>query len=92
MAKLQRGAEIIEIGERKPATIICGKCKNEIRIDITPFAKDVSNIMKDKCPKCGTFIHVGILILSHPKMDGLLACIKAVIDTLTPGNLNLVKK
>ena len=84
--------EIIQIGqERKPSTIICGKCQEEIKIDITPFAKDVSNILKDKCPKCRAEIHVGILILSHPDMVGLLNCIKIVVDALNPGNLNLVK-
>ena len=93
MAKMQRGPEIIQIGaERKPATIICGKCKGEIVIDIMPFAKDVSNIMKDKCPKCGADIHVGILILSHPKMEGILQCIKIVVNALNPGNMNLIKK
>jgi len=93
MAKASRNREIIKIGqERKPATIICGKCREEILIDITPFAKDVSNIMKDKCPKCGAYIHVGIFILSHPELKGLLECIKLVITSLQPGNLNLIKK
>ena len=86
-------SEIIQVGnERKPATIICSKCKEEILIDITPFAKDVSNLMKDKCPKCGGMIYVGILILSHPSIEGLLNCIKLVIQSLNPGNINLIKK
>ena len=93
MGKAQRNREIIQIGnERKPATIICGKCREEIKIDIMPFAKDVSNIIKDKCPKCVAYIHVGILILSHPELKGILECIKIVINALNPGNQNLIKR
>jgi len=91
MGKANRNREIIRLSnEKKPATIICGKCKEEILIDITPFIKDISNIMKDKCPKCGAYLHVGILILSHTELKGLLSCIKLAINTLQPTNLNLI--
>lgn len=91
MQKLNgKGHELYQVSEqRKPATIICGSCKREILIDISPFNKDVSNIMRDNCPICGAEINVGILILSHPSLKGLLHCIQVVIGALNPGNQKL---
>lgn len=85
--------EIIRVNSnRKPSMIICSKCKKEVLIDITPFAKDITNVMQDKCPGCGAQIFVGVLILSHPELKGLLQCIMTVIEALKPGNMNLVDK
>ena len=83
-------AEIIQLGrEVNPPLIICPHCKREIRIDITPFANDVSKIIKDKCVKCGGIIHVGVLILSHPSLEGLLQTITNVVKSMEGGNVLL---
>lgn len=82
--------DVIQLGrEVKPPLIICPHCRKEIRIDITPFSKDVSKILRDKCVKCGGEIHVGILILSHPRLDGLLQSITKTIQAFQGGNVLL---
>lgn len=76
--------ELIKIQkeEVKPR-VVCGHCKNEILIDIKPFSQDCTKIMQDKCPNCNGTLFVGLLILSHPKMNGLLQCIERVINALS---------
>lgn len=76
-------AEIIRIQkeEQKPR-VICNHCKQEILIDIKPFAKDVTQILRDKCPKCHGEIFVGVLILCHKDMRSLLGSIQVVIDAI----------
>ena len=89
--------ELIKIQrEEKPASIICPKCHSQFNIDITPFANDVTKIMKDNCPKCGVVLFTGLLILNHPDMNGLLYCINEVITALNPkaqqlGNRTIIK-
>ena len=75
--------ELIKIQreESKPR-IICGHCKQEILIDIRPFAQDCTKILRDVCPKCKTELFVGIMILAHPKIEGLLSIIKTLVDSL----------
>lgn len=63
--------------------IICGQCQEEILIDIEPFRKDCTKILRDKCPKCKTELFVGILILAHPQLQGLTFIIKTIIEGLT---------
>lgn len=79
--------ELIQIQkeEVKPR-VVCGHCKQEILIDIMPFSKDCTQILKDNCPKCNGELFVGILILSQTNMNGLLACIETVIRALDPAN------
>jgi hypothetical protein len=75
--------------ESKPPLIICPHCKKEVNIDITPFSKDVSKILRDKCTKCGGEIHVGVLILSHPRLDGILGAINNCVMAMGKGNVLL---
>lgn len=75
--------------EVKPPTIICPHCQNEILIDLAPFNKDVSKILRDNCVRCGGEIHVGTLILSHRDLKGLLSCIQIVVSSLNAGNVLL---
>lgn len=82
--------ELIQINqEAKPPLIICPHCKQEILIDIIPFSKDVSKILRDNCVKCGGEINVGIFILSDVSMRGLLNNIAVVIQSLEGGNVLL---
>jgi len=76
-------AEIIKIQheENKPR-VICNHCKQEILIDIMPFANDVTQILRDRCPKCYKEIFVGVLILCHKDMRSLLGSIQVVIDAI----------
>lgn len=75
----------IEREDSRPR-IICGQCQQEILIDIGPFRKDCTKILKDKCPKCKSEIFVGVLILAHPQLQGLLHIIKTILDGLKPKN------
>lgn len=82
--------DVIKINrDIQPPLIICGNCKNQIRIDIKPFSEDVSKILRDKCPKCGGELNVGILILSHPRLEGLLQAIQACVQAMNTGNVLL---
>lgn len=71
----------IERQENRPR-VICNHCKKEILIDILPFASDVTQILRDKCPKCHGEIFVGLLILCHKDMRSLLGSIQVVIDAI----------
>ena len=76
--------ELIKIQkeELKPR-VICGNCKEEILMDLTPFNQDCTKILQDKCPKCRGSLFVGVLILSHPNLNGLLQCIETVISSMS---------
>lgn len=71
----------IEREDSRPR-IICGNCQQEILIDIEPFRKDCTKILRDKCPKCKTELFVGVLILAHPQLQGLTYIIKTILDGL----------
>ena len=75
----------IQNQDLRPRTI-CQHCQKEILIDIMPFSKDCTKIMQDKCPNCHGKLFVGILILAHPDMNGLLKCIQIVIDAMQGSN------
>lgn len=79
--------ELIKISQEdlRPR-IICGRCKEEILIDIEPFRADCTKILKDECPKCKSEIFVGILIIAHPKLQGVLAVIQSILELLKTKN------
>lgn len=80
--------ELIKVQEQgKPAAIICPHCKNEILIDLQPFNKDVSKVLRDNCVVCRGEIFVAVLILAHPSLRGLLYCIQLVTSALSKGNI-----
>lgn len=80
--------ELIKIQrEETRPMVICPRCKEKIMIDISPFKNDVSQILRDNCPKCRGELHVGIIILTHTTLRGILECIKIVIASLKPKNL-----
>lgn len=82
--------ELIQINrDSNPPLIVCPHCKQQIQIDITPFAKDVSKILRDKCSKCGGEIVVGVLILANVSLDKLLVNIQTVVQALNKGNVLL---
>jgi hypothetical protein len=77
----------IELIERQPKPkIICPHCHKEILIDIMPFKDNVSQIMADNCARCGGKIFVGIMILCHPKIEGLAYCINAASNAIQTQN------
>lgn len=76
--------------EPKPPMVICGKCKREIKISIKPFMENVSDVIQDKCPACGTTLYVGVLILAHTELKGLLSCIKIVVNSLQNASIKLM--
>ena len=75
--------------EKRPR-IVCPHCKEIILMDIRPFEKDVSKLMQSNCPKCGGLIFVGLLILAHPDLKGLVSCIQLVVETIDTKNKILV--
>jgi hypothetical protein len=76
-------AEIIQIiDEDKRPKIICSKCKEQIMIDIRPFEKDCTKVIRDKCPKCFHELFVGILILAHHHHLGLLQSIQTIAEAM----------
>lgn len=76
--------ELIKIQqeELKPR-IICGSCKEEILIDIEPFKADCTKILRDNCPKCNAELFVGVMILAHPKLQGILSIIQTILTALS---------
>lgn len=72
-------------GETRPK-IICPHCKEIILMDIKPFEENVAKLMQSNCPKCAGVIFVGLLILAHPNLNGLVSCIQMVVDTLNTKN------
>ena len=79
--------ELIEMGgQKQQPRVICPYCKEVIAIDITPFAADVSKIMKDNCPKCRAEIFVGVLILCQTTLDSMLKSIQTIIEAVDPKN------
>lgn len=71
---------LIQVSETKPALITCGKCRKENLIDLTPFNKDVSNILRDNCVHCGGELFVGVLILCNTELRDLLSSIGAITN------------
>lgn len=81
--------KLIEIMKDESDTrprIICPHCKQAILVSIKPFEKNVAKIMQDKCPKCRGVIFMGLLILAHPDLQGLISCIKLVVETVNTKN------
>jgi len=72
-------------GETRPR-IICPHCKQTILMDIKPFEKNVAKLMQSNCPKCRGIIFVGLLILAHPDLQGLVQCIRLVVETINTKN------
>jgi len=75
--------------ELKPR-IVCGHCKQEILISIAPFEKDCTKIIKDNCPKCKNEIFVGIMIIAHPKLNGLLTTLGSILEVLNFGDRKIL--
>jgi len=71
--------------EEKPPLIVCPKCNAINKIDLHMFDKDVTKIWRDNCVGCGHELNIGILILVHPSFNGLLECLKRVINAVNPG-------
>ena len=69
-------------GQKQQPRVVCPYCTKQIAIDIKPFAEDVSKILRDTCPKCGGEIFVGVLILCHQSLQGMLASLNTVIDAV----------
>ena len=81
--------KLISIGrdeDEKRPRIICPHCKETILMDIKPFERNVAKIMQSNCPKCRGVIFVGLLILSHPDLQGLTQCIQLVVNTINTDN------
>lgn len=76
-------ASPIEIVERYPKPkVVCGHCRHEILIDISPFKDNVAQIMKDNCVRCGGEIFVGILIMAHTDLNGLAHCVNTAVTAV----------
>lgn len=80
-------SELIQIqNEEVKPRIVCMHCKQEIAIDIDPFKKDVTKILRDNCPKCNKEIVVGIMILAHKDLRSLLGSLQVIIETIDSQN------
>jgi hypothetical protein len=55
-------------------------------IDISPFMRDITKIMTDKCIHCKRDIFIGVLILGNKTMRDLLSSIQVVSEALSSGN------
>ena len=66
--------------------VICGSCKEEILIDISPFRQDCTKILRDVCPKCKAKLFVGIMIIAHPKLQGVIAILQTILNALAPAS------
>jgi len=77
--------ELIKITreESKPR-IQCPLCGKIQELDLSIFERDVSKIYRDNCIQCGGELHVAIMILVHPRLNGILQCISRVIKELNP--------
>ncbi len=77
--------ELINLGgQKQQPRVVCPHCEEVIAIDIKPFATDVSKILRDNCPKCRGEIFVGVLILCHQSLNGMLASLQTVIQAVDP--------
>lgn len=81
--------KLISIGRDEDETrprIVCPHCKQIILMDIKPFEQNVAKIMQSNCPKCRGIIFVGLLILAHPDLQGLISSIQLVVETIKTEN------
>jgi DNA-directed RNA polymerase subunit RPC12/RpoP len=75
---------MITVNEDHKPRVVCPHCLQEILINIMPFKDNVSQIISEKCPRCGGEIFVGLLILCHPKFQGLMSTIQRIVDAANP--------
>jgi hypothetical protein len=80
----------IEREEDRPR-LICPHCKQQIYVDIDPWKKDVTKIMRDNCPKCRREIIIGLLILTDINMYRFLNSLKAIVNAAKEANQTLGK-
>jgi len=64
--------------------VICSKCNQPTIIDMKPFTKNVAEIVSDKCDKCGARLYIGILLLGHTTLEGILGYINRVVSVIQP--------
>lgn len=83
------GIEII--GEDKTPRLICGRCKNMVKIDIRPFQGDITRLAKIVCPHCRTEIFCGVLVMGNTDVKTLLSQIQEVIDLFSKAGANVEK-
>jgi DNA-directed RNA polymerase subunit RPC12/RpoP len=83
--------ELIKIQEEeiKPR-MVCVHCKQEILIDIEPFKKDMTKVLRDRCPKCNGEMIVGMLLLAHGNLHKFLITLKAVIEAVGSAETQLL--
>jgi uncharacterized protein YbaR (Trm112 family) len=86
-------AQIIHLKDREATRpqAICPHCKQNLKVDIDPYKENIAKIMESKCPYCKGTIFTGLLLLAHPNFEGLLGCIKIVVEALDPANKLLIK-
>lgn len=74
---------LIEVLENKTAPQTkCPHCTKVMFLDLRIFERDVSKIVKSKCPFCGGEIFTGLLILVHPQLRGLAQTIANIVELI----------
>jgi hypothetical protein len=79
------------ISEPNVPRAICPHCKQVLKLDITMFKDNAAKIMESRCPLCSGKIYTGLMILCHPKLEGLLYCIRLMADSIKTENKMFVK-
>ena len=82
--------KLLDRNEPRPPSVVCPKCGKENLVDLTPFNKNMSEVISDKCLKCRSELHVCIFILANTKMEKLGASMKLVVETLTGESSNII--
>ncbi len=81
------GIEII--GEDKTPRLICGRCKNIVKLDIRPFQSDISRLAEIICPTCRTKIFCGLLLLGNTDLRSLLEQIQTIANLFSDKGANV---
>jgi len=84
--------QIIEIGKKRgkdagPPRVICPRCNAIIEINLDIWKKNVSELFKVNCYKCRGEIFLGMMILAHPQLKGLIGHIQRMVQAINPKNL-----
>lgn len=74
------------VKESGPPRVVCPLCQEVIEINLDIWKKNVSELFKAKCYKCHGEVFMGLLLLAHSDIKGLLANIQKIIETVNPRN------
>ena len=82
MAEGDRPTNIKVLGDDKAPQSICPHCKGILYLDLSLYANDVSKIVQSQCPKCSGVIFTALLIMTHPKLEGLAHTLAGIVEMI----------